>query len=80
MITRMHKTFIEKSSAGYKILVLSAWGFMLAISSFVFLWVGYLLDQWLDTSPKFMLVFFFLAVVGCFIELFDEVRRIMKNS
>jgi hypothetical protein len=80
MITRMHKTFIEKSSAVSKILVLSAWGFMLAISSFLFLWVGYLLDQWLDTSPKFMLGLFFLANVGCFIELFDEVRRILKSG
>jgi len=80
MITKMHKTFIEKSSAFYKLIVLSAWGFMLAISSFLFLWIGYLLDQWLDTSPKLMLGLFFLAIVGCFIELFDEVRRILKNG
>ena len=80
MLTKMHKTHFEKSTAFHNIIVLSAWGFVLAIASFLFLWVGYLLDQLLGTSPKFMLGFFFLAVAGCFIELFDEVRRIMKNG
>jgi F0F1-type ATP synthase assembly protein I len=42
--------------------------------------VGSLLDQLLGTSPKLMLGLFFLAVVGCFIELVDEVRKMLKGK
>jgi F0F1-type ATP synthase assembly protein I len=80
MITKIHKSFIGKSSTVFKIAVLSAWGFLLVATSFLFLWIGYLLDRWLDTSPRFMLGLFFLAVAGCFIELYDEVRRILKKG
>ena len=80
MLTKMHRTYIEKSSAFYKIIVLSAWGFLLAISSFLFLWIGYVVDELLGTSPKFMLGLFFLAIVGSFVELFDEVRKIMQKN
>jgi F0F1-type ATP synthase assembly protein I len=44
------------------LLSLSAWGFVIAISSFLFLYVGYLLDGMLNTAPSFMLGLFFLAV------------------
>jgi len=60
------------------IMMLSAWGFVLVAASFLFMWLGYLLDKLLGTSPMFMLGLFFTAIVGCFIELFDEARRIRK--
>ncbi len=45
-----------------QILMLSAWGFVIAISSFLFLYVGYWLDKIFNTAPTFMLGLFFLAV------------------
>jgi F0F1-type ATP synthase assembly protein I len=59
--------------------MLSAWGFVLVASSFLFLWLGHLLDELLGTAPKFMLGLFFLAIIGCFIELYQEALKIMKN-
>lgn len=62
------------------IVVLSAWGFSLVISSFLFLWLGHLLDELLGTAPKFMLGFFILSIIGCFIVIYQEATGIMKNT
>ncbi len=78
MLTKLHKLRFDESALFRRIMVISAWGFVLAIASLLFLWVGHLLDEWLGTSPKLMLGLFFLAIAGCFIELFDEVRRMLK--
>ena len=43
------------------ILMLSAWGFAMVLSSFLFLYLGYLVDEILGTTPNFMLCSFFLA-------------------
>jgi F0F1-type ATP synthase assembly protein I len=54
------------------ILMLSAWGFVIAISSFLFLYVGYKLDEYLGTDPNFMFGLFFLALFTCIGRLFQE--------
>ncbi|MBN1382626.1 MAG: AtpZ/AtpI family protein [Deltaproteobacteria bacterium] len=54
------------------ILVISAWGFAIVIASFIFLYLGYLLDQLFNTPPTFMLGLFFLAIVTCIWKLYQE--------
>lgn len=62
------------------IFLLSAWGFVLVVTSILFLWLGHLMDDLLGTSPKFMLIMLVLAVIGCFVELYEEVLKIMKDA
>ena len=54
------------------ILMLSAWGLAIVVASFLFLYVGHLLDQWLGTEPNFMLGLFFLAIVTTIGRLYQE--------
>lgn len=61
------------STASYSsILLLSTWGFVIAIASFLFLYAGYWLDQLFSTSPTFMLGLFFLAVFMSIWRLYQE--------
>lgn len=80
MIAISHKIHHEAPILFRGIIMLSAWGFVLVAASFLFLWLGYLLDELLGTTPIFMLGLFFTAIVGCFIELFDEAWRFMKGA
>jgi len=75
-----HKAHHVDSHSFHVIIILSAWGFALVVSSFLFLWLGRLLDELLGTAPKFMLGLFFLAIIGCFIELYQEVLNILKDT
>jgi hypothetical protein len=54
------------------VLMLSAWGLAIVGASFLFLYVGHLLDQWLGTEPNFMLGLFFLAIVTTIGRLYRE--------
>jgi F0F1-type ATP synthase assembly protein I len=67
---------IEKTQQHQKsyrtVLMLSAWGFVIVISSFLFLYVGRLLDEFLGTAPNFMFGLFFLAVFTCIGRFFQE--------
>ena len=54
------------------VLMLSAWGLVIVVASFLFLYVGHLLDQWLGTEPNFMLGLFFLAIVTTIGRLYQE--------
>jgi F0F1-type ATP synthase assembly protein I len=54
------------------IMILSAWGFGIVISSFLFLYFGYRLDKLFDTAPTFMLGLFFLAVFLAVGKLFQD--------
>ncbi len=74
------KTHDEASSLYHVIFLLSAWGFVLVATSILFLWLGHLMDNLLGTSPKFMLIMLVMAVIGCFIELYGEVLKIMKDA
>ena len=75
----IRRTRRENPELFREIIMLSAWGFALALASFLFLWIGKLLDDLLGTSPKFMLGLFFLAIIGCFIELYQGALKIMKD-
>ena len=54
------------------IFMLSSWGFVIVIASFLFLYAGYKLDEFLGTSPNFMLGLFFLAIFLCIGRLYQD--------
>jgi hypothetical protein len=54
------------------VLVIGAWGFAIVIASMLFLYVGHLIDEMLNTPPTFMLGLFFLAIVLCIGRLYKE--------
>jgi hypothetical protein len=67
---------IHLSMTAYSsILLLSAWGFVIAIASFLFLYAGYWLDRLFSTSPTFMLGLFLLAVFISIWRLYHEAWR-----
>jgi hypothetical protein len=55
------------------LLMMSAWGHVIVILSFLFLYVGKLLDELVGTSPSFMFGLFFLA-------LFAGIGRFYKEA
>ena len=57
------------------ILVLSAWGLAMVVSSFLFLYLGYLVDEILGTTPNFMLSSFMLAIGLCIWRLYKEAKK-----
>jgi F0F1-type ATP synthase assembly protein I len=61
------------------VLMLSAWGLAMVIASFLFLWIGYKLDQLLGTEPNFMLGLFMLAIFICVTRLYQEAKKRMKD-
>jgi F0F1-type ATP synthase assembly protein I len=61
------------------IMMLSAWGFALVIASFLFLWTGYKLDEFLGTAPNFMFGLFFLAIFICIMKLYHEAKQRMNE-
>ncbi len=74
----MHITKTDKNSASYtSVLILGAWSFAMVISSFLFMYIGYLIDEVLNTSPNFMLGLFVLAVFLCVGRLYRDawIRR-----
>jgi len=75
-----HKTSFISANSFRVIIMLSAWGFALVITSLLFLWLGYLLDALMGTTPKFMLGLFFLAIIGCFIEIYQEAMSLIKHA
>jgi F0F1-type ATP synthase assembly protein I len=60
-------------------LMISAWGFALVIASFLFLWLGFKLDQYLGTAPNFMFGLFFLAIFKCVMRQYQEAKKRMKE-
>ena len=61
------------------ILMLSAWGLAMVVSSFLFLYIGYLVDEILGTTPNFMLCSFFLAIGLCVWKLYKEASEKGKD-
>jgi F0F1-type ATP synthase assembly protein I len=57
------------------VLMLSAWGLAMVVSSFLFLYLGYLVDEILGTTPNFMLCSFFLAIGLCVWRLYAEAKK-----
>lgn len=61
------------------IMMLSTWGVVIVVASFLFLYVGHLLDEMLGTAPNFMLGLFFLALVTTIGRLYQEAWRRRKD-
>jgi len=80
MFASAHKTPYADPSSFRGIIMLSAWGLALVLASFVFLWLGYLLDELLGTSPKLMIGLFFLAIIGCFVALYEEAINVLRGA
>ena len=57
------------------ILMLSAWGFAMVFSSFLFLYIGYIVDEILGTTPNFMLSSFLTAIGLCIWRLYKEAKK-----
>lgn len=57
------------------VLMFSAWGMAMVLSSFLFLYFGYLVDELLGTTPNFMLCSFFLAIGLCVWKLYHEAKE-----
>ena len=66
-----HKTREDRRMYN-SILILSSWGFVIVIASFLFLYLGHLLDELLGTAPNFMLGLFFLAIFTSIGRLYQE--------
>ena len=66
-----HKTREDRRMYN-SILMLSSWGFVIVIASFLFLYMGHLLDEVLGTAPNFMLGLFFLAIFTSIGRLYQE--------
>jgi F0F1-type ATP synthase assembly protein I len=54
-------------------------GMDLALSTLVFLFLGYLLDRWLGTEPVFMIVLFLAGSVGQIVRLWFDYDARMKT-
>jgi F0F1-type ATP synthase assembly protein I len=57
------------------ILLLSTWGFVIGIVSFIFLYAGWWLDERFDTAPTFMLGLLLLGVSLCVWRLYEDAQR-----
>jgi F0F1-type ATP synthase assembly protein I len=67
-----HKTHPVQLNDVKQVMMLSAWGFTMVIVSFLFLYVGHLLDNVLGTAPNFMLGLFILGLFLCMMRLYQE--------
>ena len=79
MIATTHKINYRKVQTFSGILMLSAWGLAMVMASFLFLWLGYKLDEYLGTTPNFMFGLFFLAIFVCVMRLYQEAKQRMKE-
>ena len=79
MITHHHNSMNLRSSLS-QILNISAWGIVIVVSSFMFLYVGRWIDTKLNTEPSFMLGLFILAIFLCIWRLYGEAIMFMKKQ
>jgi len=56
----------------HHIMAISAWGFVIAFASFLFLYIGFKIDQYFGTAPNFMFGMFFLALFLTIGRLYQE--------
>lgn len=75
-----HKVHQEKFNGFSSILMLSAWGFTMVIASFLFLYIGHLLDGVLGTAPNFMVGLFLLGIFLCIMRLYQEAAGKTKGA
>ena len=54
------------------IMMMSAWGIVMVVCSFGFLYIGYKLDKFFNTEPNFMLGLFMLGLMLCIGRLYQD--------
>jgi ATP synthase protein I len=66
------------------VMMLSAWGFIMVISSFLFMYAGRWIDVRFNTEPTFMIGLLFLGLIVSVIRLYKEAvertRRIYRRD
>ena len=81
-MTRLErKKLAQKKNLG-QVIMLSAWGFTLVVSSFLFLFVGQWIDIQFHTEPAFMIGLFILAITLCIGRIyvdFTKTRELLNN-
>jgi hypothetical protein len=61
------------------IVMISAWGLIIVISSFAFMYVGLWIDVNFNTEPAFMIGMLFLGICLCIFRLYrDGVEKTLK--
>ena len=75
-----HNNPMNLKSSLSQILHISAWGIVIVVSSFIFLYAGRWIDARLHTEPSFMLGLFVLAIFLCVWRLYGEAREQMKKQ
>ena len=73
-----HKTHQQMNDIR-QVMMLSAWGFTMVVVSFLFLYMGHVLDGMLGTTPNFMLGFFILGLFLCMMRLYQEACQKRKG-
>ena len=70
-MTKREKTGLKARSLN-KILMMSAWSFIIVLSSFLFLFVGRWIDVAFHTEPAFMLGLFIMGICLCVARMYAE--------
>jgi NhaP-type Na+/H+ or K+/H+ antiporter len=71
----LKKRTVRRSPRKRDSIYLIVWGLALVVSSFVFLYLGYQIDQAHKTEPFFMIGLFLLAVAVCIGRFYQVVWR-----
>ena len=74
-MTRLERKRIAQKKNLSQIIMLSAWGFTLVVSSFLFLFVGRWIDARFNTEPAFMIGLFILAISLCIGRIYTDFTR-----
>ena len=66
------------------IVMISAWGLIIVISSFVFMYAGRWIDVNFNTEPAFMIGMLFLGICLCMFRLYkegvDKTRKLFRQD
>ncbi len=70
----------EDTKKLYRILtVLSTVGLVIVFATVIGVYIGFKLDQWLNTSPWFTITFFLFGLIAGFKNLFNYAKRIVEG-
>ncbi|MEI6314379.1 MAG: AtpZ/AtpI family protein [Syntrophus sp. (in: bacteria)] len=78
-MTAIQKTQKPLYNQYHHIMAISAWGFVIAFASFLFLYIGFKIDQYFGTAPNFMFGMFFLALFLTIGRLYQEAWKRRKE-
>lgn len=58
----------------------SSVGIILVVCTIIGLIAGYYLDKWFNTLPWFTICCLFFGIIAGFINIYDMIKKIMKNE